>query len=241
MALKISGIYAYYDYLKHEIVYIGKDSNIEKNKRHRAHYSPSLKDSQKINKILQNDNSGRYIYVILEQGDFTNEQLNEKEIGLISHFDPKFNFTKGGDGSIGWNPSEETRKKISEALKGKYSRENHHMYGKKFSKEHRKKISEATKGENNPMYGKKFSKKHRKKMSEAQKGNKNAFNPCLKIRKQKNKTCKQGFRWETSPCTPEKTIHISSVDLKNCIKKVEDFLASEKNVYGYEFYEVVDE
>ena len=48
--------------------------------------------------------------------------------------------------------SEETRKKISDAIKG----ENHPMYGKKLSEETRKKISEASnhKGENNPMYGK---------------------------------------------------------------------------------------
>ena len=48
--------------------------------------------------------------------------------------------------------SEETRKKISDAIKG----EKHPMYGKKLSEETRKKISEASnhKGEKNPMYGK---------------------------------------------------------------------------------------
>lgn len=48
--------------------------------------------------------------------------------------------------------TDETRKKISDAVKG----EKHPMYGKKHSEETRKKISEASnhKGENNPMYGK---------------------------------------------------------------------------------------
>ena len=55
--------------------------------------------------------------------------------------------------------SEETRKKMSEAKKGK-----------KLSEEHRKKISESQKGENHPMYGKHFSEETRKKMSESHKG-----------------------------------------------------------------------
>lgn len=42
--------------------------------------------------------------------------------------------------------SPETRKKISEALKTKYSMEPHHMIGKHLSEEAKKKISEANKG-----------------------------------------------------------------------------------------------
>ena len=56
-------------------------------------------------------------------------------------------------------PSEETKKKLSEAMKGKQK-----------SEETKKKLSEANKGENNPNYGKHFSEETRKKMSEAQKG-----------------------------------------------------------------------
>ena len=43
---------------------------------------------------------------------------------------------------------------------------------KKHSEETRKKLSEANKGKNNPNYGKKFSEEHRKKISEALKGKK---------------------------------------------------------------------
>jgi hypothetical protein len=60
--------------------------------------------------------------------------------------------------------SKETRKKISEALKGKYVGELNHMFGKTHSEETRKKISEANKG-NIP------SEETRKKISEANKGN----------------------------------------------------------------------
>lgn len=249
--VKISGIYAYYDNLKHEIVYVGKDSHIDENRRHKDHYSPSNRDKQVINKVLQNDNTGRYTYVILEKGDFTNDMLNEKEISWISYFNPKFNFTPGGDG-VG-------------------SGENHPNYGKKHSKETREKMSRSQSGENNPMYGKnhseevcekisralsgrKFSKEHREKMSEnhadfsgenhpmyGKRGKKNpSFDPCIKIRKQKCKTCTQRFHWGARPRTPEKQMNIRRVNLQECIELVEEFINSEKNVYGYTSYEVVE-
>lgn len=64
--------------------------------------------------------------------------------------------------------SEETKKKISEANKGKKK--------PPFSKEHRKKIGEALKGRIfseetiKKMQGKKFSEEHKKKISESKKG-----------------------------------------------------------------------
>lgn len=82
--------------------------------------------------------------------------------------------------------SEETRKKISEATKGKnnlnYGKRGSEtsMYGKHHSEETKRKISESHKGESNPMYGmigelnpfygKKHSEKSLKKMSESHKG-----------------------------------------------------------------------
>lgn len=89
--------------------------------------------------------------------------------------------------SYGKRHSEESRRKMSEALKG----ENHPNYGKHLSKETRRKISEANKayyekhpeanrgknnpmygrtGEKNPMYGKHRSEETRRKISEAHKG-----------------------------------------------------------------------
>ena len=62
--------------------------------------------------------------------------------------------------------SVETRKKMSEALKGK-----------QFSAEHRKKLSEALSGENNPLFGKHHSEETRQKMSEANKGKHSVLNP----------------------------------------------------------------
>ena len=70
--------------------------------------------------------------------------------------------------------SEETRKKMSEAKKGKYIGEKHPMYGKHPSEETRKKMSEAKKGkyigEKHPVYGKHLSEVHKNKLSDAHKG-----------------------------------------------------------------------
>ena len=71
------------------------------------------------------------------------------------------NMTDGGDGC--WNPSLETRAKLSAVNKGK-----------KLSPDHRAKVSAAKKGENNSFYGKKHSPETRAKMSAAHK-KRNAF------------------------------------------------------------------
>ena len=63
----------------------------------------------------------------------------------------------------GKHHSEETRKKMAEAKKGKYAGEKNPMYGKKHSEEVKRKQSYAKKG-------KKMSAETRKRMSESRKG-----------------------------------------------------------------------
>jgi len=69
---------------------------------------------------------------------------------------------------MGWpkgkRRSEETKRKISVALKGR-----------RFSEETKRKMSNANTGKNNPMYGKKLSEETKRKMSEAHMGEKNHF------------------------------------------------------------------
>lgn len=82
--------------------------------------------------------------------------------------------------NVGRKASEETRKKISESLKGntrtlgyKHSVETKQKLSdshKNISEETRKKISDATRGENNPMWGKHHSKEAREKISAAKIG-----------------------------------------------------------------------
>ena len=96
-------------------------------------------------------------------------------------------------GKPAWNKgkhlSAETRKKISEANKGKQSwnkvkpswiKDKHH------SEESRKKISESMKGENNYWFGKHHSEETRKKMSESKKGKPKSAETRKKMSESKN-------------------------------------------------------
>ena len=111
-------------------------------------------------------------HIIIARG-LSEDEAKWLEIELIKEWDTTdkskgYNITLGGEGTRGWIPSEETRKKISEKMKG----ENNPMYNKNFSEEHRRRLSEASKGENHRMYGKHHTEETRKKISEANEGRK---------------------------------------------------------------------
>ena len=108
------GIYGYLDLETCLIDYIGKDSNIDIKSRHYSHIAPSHYNIQQINRVLQNDPK-RYEYLEFETGNFTKSELNELEMDYIKIFNPRFNFTIGGDGNSGIKHSDETKKKISKS------------------------------------------------------------------------------------------------------------------------------
>ena len=104
---------------------------------------------------------------------YSEEEMCSDEQHYIEVFDTLwphgYNLTKGGDGLI---PCEETRRKMSEARKGKPA----HNKGKPaynkgipMSEETKKKLSDAHKGlksgEKHPMFGKHHSDETKKKMS----------------------------------------------------------------------------
>ena len=154
------GIYCYID-TKHdnEIVYIGRDSNIDKRQRDKAHKTKANYDMQKINQIMQN-NLSRYNYNVLwEVDDCSDNHLNQMEIYFINKYNPRFNFTQGGEGISGYKHTKQSKQKMSRA-KQNYIPWNK---GKKLSKEHKRKISQNHRdisGKNNPMYGKDASGKN---------------------------------------------------------------------------------
>lgn len=86
------------------------------------------------------------------------------------------NITDGGEGTSGWVPSEETRRKIGEANKRrpKLRGEQHGMYGKKHSEESLAKMRESQSsrewGEKHPFYGKRHTDEAKAKVSLARKG-----------------------------------------------------------------------
>ena len=152
------GIYSYIDKQTNDIVYVGKDSNIDKEKRNKAHFHPSQYDKQPINRILQN-NPNCYTYQVLAWNVTNQDTLNALETQYISHLKPKFNFTEGGDGMKGFHHSESTKKRLSGINKGK-----------KLSEATKKKISEKNKGKNHPMYGKHHTEETKKILYEKNKG-----------------------------------------------------------------------
>ena len=121
----------------------------------------------KGNRILANSvrKHGRnaFIYEILEENVFS-EFLSDLEIHYIKKFNTVtpngYNLTDGGE--VGKKHSLESRRKMSEAKKGRTS----HMKGKTHSPETRRKLSEAHKG-------RRQSAETRRKKSEALRGEKN--------------------------------------------------------------------
>lgn len=155
-----SGIYGYWDNLMDELVYVGQAFDIKL--RHYEHLSPARYDAQTINRVLQN-NKERYDLIVLKKCGI--DDLNYWERTLIALFNPKFNYTDGGEGSRGFKHSEETKRKLSEMLSG----ENSYNYGRKFSEEHRRKISESNKGKQ-AFLGKKHTEETKQKIREANLG-----------------------------------------------------------------------
>ena len=146
--------YYTYAYLREDKTpyYIGKGKGNRLYKRGSRVFAPP-KDKSRIIYLKQNLTEGEAfkheIYMIAVLGRI--------DLGTgILH-----NRTDGGDGVSGYIPSEETRKKISVATKGK----NHPMYGKTLSDETKRKISEKTRGKKI----KPFTEEHRRKLSVASK------------------------------------------------------------------------
>ena len=239
----MKGIYAYFDKETEKIVYIGKDSYIHKNERHKKHLQPSKYDEQTINRVLQN-NPNRYIYkpIHICHSHLTNDDLNGLEIQYIEALNPKFNFSNGGDGFgsgenhpyYGKSLSEEHRTKISESLKGRVFSEEHRRKlsergkGRKVSEETRRKMGEnhcdfsgenhpmyGIRGKNHPLYGKNHSLQH--KISISKSHNKSGF---FRVHKMKSNQYKQGFTWVYKWIENRKVHRIFSVDLDKLEEKV---------------------
>ena len=96
---------------------------------------------QTINKVLQS-NPNRYTYQVLNWNVTDQDTLNALEVQHIRQLNPKFNFTDGGDGSLGYKHTKEAKEKLREL-----------HTGLKASPETRKKLSEIHSGENHHYYG----------------------------------------------------------------------------------------
>jgi group I intron endonuclease len=164
-------------------VYIGQTiKSLEERKK--CHIYDSKKSSFYFHRALNKYDPENFEWEVLidAKGKPTNI-LDALEIYYIAKYNfitngNLYNLTKGGEGASGCKRSEETRKKISETMKGKPS----NMQGKHHSKETRKKISEAQKGR---VYI--VSEETRKNISKAKKGKK------YKQSKEREMSLEQGY------------------------------------------------
>lgn len=146
--------YYTYAYLREDRTpyYIGKGSGNRAYRRTKKCIKPP-KDKSRIIFLKQN---------LDEEEAFKHEKY------MIAVFGRKdlgtgilYNRSDGGEGLK--NPSEETKKKMSDKHKGK----NHYNYGKSLTEEHKTKLSDAQKGENHYNYGKNLSEKTKKRISKS--------------------------------------------------------------------------
>ena len=135
--------------------YIGQTIHDAEKTRIRDHFRSKGKGSQLIKDDIEKYGQDAFTYKILHDGIIP-EFLDTLEKEVIAKFNTLaphgYNLTEGGGGG---SRSEETRRKMSEARKGKPSPNK----GKPFSEEHCRKISEA-------MKGKTLSEETRRKISE---------------------------------------------------------------------------
>ncbi len=142
------------------------------NRRWLGHVHSSEKARSAIHKAICSYGKDNFLIYEIDRGE-TQESLDRKEhlwIDTLNTMTPHgYNLKTGGlEGSV---YTEESRKKMSEARKGKYAGENHPMYGKpgytrgkKLSADMRRRMSEGCKksklhnkfkpGKDNPNYGK---------------------------------------------------------------------------------------
>ena len=133
--------------------YIGQSVDLQKRKGAFLRFGDRY-GGEKINCARKKYNhKSLWNYTILEYCDI--DKLNKCERYYIELYDTinnGYNCESGGNENK--IVSDEVKRKLSEAMKGKRCGENHPMWGRHLTEEQKRKMSKAKKGENNPMYGK---------------------------------------------------------------------------------------
>lgn len=152
--------------------YIGQAVNLKKRYNSFLRFNKNYSGDKINNARKKYNNESDWKYEVLEYRDVN--ELDEREkyyIALYDTINNGYNCESGGNENK--IVSDETKQKMSEAMKG----ENNPMWGKHFTKEQKRKISESRKGkccgEKNPNYRKHLTKEQKSKLSEARKGENN--------------------------------------------------------------------
>ena len=117
---------------KNNLIYIGQTTReLETRMKEHLRKRKTYFDSCYCKKHLKD-----FIVEIIDSAD-TIEELNEKEKYYIEKYNSMipngYNACIGGENSIGYHHTKESRDKMSNARKGKYTGENNHFFGKHHS------------------------------------------------------------------------------------------------------------
>jgi group I intron endonuclease len=159
-----SGIYMLTNLLTGDM-YIGQSTDLSK--RFRRYFTISYIKSRKeliISRALIKYGYANFSLSILEYCDRCD--LTVREQHYIDKFNPQYNILKIVGSSLGFKQSEETKLKISKALKGVYTGDKSPLFGSFHTEETKKRMSLSKAGENNPLYEKTHSEDTRKLMSQ---------------------------------------------------------------------------
>ena len=164
--------------------YIGQTIHDAEKTRIRQHLNGYSRGSELVKQAIEKYGKDAFTYEILHDGIIPEflDMLEQEAIAKFNTLAPDgYNLTVGGNS--GKTPSKETRRKNSEAHKGK-----------KLSPEHCRKISESLRGEKNPNYGKPSPNRGKprpeetcRKISESLRGKKNHWDG----RKHTPETCRK--------------------------------------------------
>ena len=144
--------------------------NIEK--RWKQHCWTNKYHNYPMQRAIKKYGSDAFVHQILYENKNDEWTLKVAEPFFISLYDTKkngYNCTDGGEGTLGWKPTDEQRKRMSDSQKASPYK-GLSFLGKNHTKEARKKISENAKTricELNPFYNKTHTNKTKKLIGQA--------------------------------------------------------------------------
>jgi group I intron endonuclease len=158
-------------------------------------------------------------------------QANYWEIKFIRQYNTQvpngMNIMKGGKNSP---LAEETKRKISESRKGKYAKENNPMWGKTHSEETIKKIKEALTGKELSQECKiNMSNTHRKNKEEGKLPPRRKYNELPKYIYHFKSKNKEGYEIRNHPVLKQKQFTMKSISLEKNLERAIEYLKDVDN------------
>lgn len=174
-----SGVYMLTNKLTGDI-YVGQSMDISK--RLKNYFNVSYIKSKKgfrISRALIKYGYSNFSLTILEYCNVSDLLVREQY--YFDKLEPQYNILKIAGSSLGFNHSEETKAKISKALKGIYIGDKSALFGRLHREDTKDLMSLKKAGKNNPLYGKIHSEDTKDLMREKALGRKHSDVTKLKM------------------------------------------------------------